>query len=100
VAYRVWAAEQQPDQASSSDFRKRQGAALANLFVQGRRRCQAAGLVKLGHGAWAGSKSKANASKHKALSYGRLAAAEQKLEQEVKELLAQAVAGDRAEDAR
>jgi len=100
VAYRVLAADQHPDHASISDFRKRHVAALANLFVQVLRLCQAAGLVKLGQVALDGSKIKANASKHKAMSYGRMAAAEQKLEQEVKELLAQAVAVDRAEDAR
>jgi len=100
VAYRVLAADQHPDHASMADFRKRHLAALANLFVQVLRLCQAAGLVKLGHVALDGTKIKANASKHKAMSYGRMAAAAQKLEQEVKELLAQAAAVDRAEDAR
>ena len=64
------------------------------------RLCQAAGLVKLGHVALDGTKIKANASKHKAMSYGRMAAAEQRLEQEVKDLLAQAAAVDGAEDVR
>jgi len=100
VAYRVLAADQQPDHASIADFRKRHLAALANLFVQVLRLCQAAGLVKLGHVALDGTKVKANASKHKAMSYGRMAVAEQKLEEEVQALLAQAAAVDRAEDAR
>jgi len=100
VAYRVLAADQHPDHASIADFRKRHLAALANLFVQVLRLCQAAGLVKLGHVALDGTKVKANASKHKAMSYGRMAAAEQKLEEEVQELLAQAAAVDRAEEAR
>jgi transposase len=100
VAYRVLAADQQPDHASIADFRKRHLAALAHLFVQVLRLCQAAGLVKLGHVALDGTKVKANASKHKAMSYGRMAVAEQKLEEEVQALLAQAAAVDRAEDAR
>jgi transposase len=100
VAYRVLAADQHPDHASIADFRKRHLAALANLFVQVLRLCQAAGLVKLGHVALDGTKVKANASKHKAMSYGRMAVAEQKLEEEVQALLAQAGAADRAEDAR
>lgn len=100
VAYRVLAADQHPDHASIADFRKRHLAALANLFVQVLWLCQAAGLVKLGHVALDGTKVKANASKHKAMSYGRMAVAEQKLEEEVQALLAQACAVDRAEDAR
>jgi transposase len=100
VPYRVLAADQHPDHASIADFRKRHLAALANLFVQVLRLCQAAGLVKLGHVALDGTKVKANASKHKAMSYGRMAGAEQKLEEEVQALLAQAGAVDRAEDAR
>jgi hypothetical protein len=81
-------------------LRKRHLVALANLFVPVLRVCQAAGLVKLGHVAWEGTKVKATAAKHKAMSYGRMAGAEQKLEEEVQTLLAQAGAGDRAEDAR
>jgi hypothetical protein len=100
VPYRVLAADQHPDHASMADFRKRHLAALANLFVQVLRLCQAAGLVKLGHVALDGTKVKANASKHKAMSYGRMAGAEQKLEEEVQALMAQAGAVDRAEDAR
>jgi transposase len=100
VPYRVLAADQQPDHASLADFRKRHVAALANLFGQVLRLCQAAGLVKLGHGALDGTKVKANASKHKAMSYGRMEATEQKLEQEVKSFLEQAAAVDGAEDAR
>lgn len=100
VAYRVLAADQHPDHASIAEFRKRHLAALAALFVQVLRLCQAAGLVKLGHVAVDGTKVKANASKHKAMSYGRMEAAERKLEEEVQELLEQAQAVDAAEDAR
>ena len=94
------AAEQQPAPDSLADFRQRHGAALANLFTQVLRLCQATGLVKLGHVALDGTKVKANASKHKAMSYGRMAAAEQKLEEEVQSLLVQAAAVDSTEDAR
>jgi transposase len=100
VPYRVLAADQHPDHASLAEFRKRHVAALANLFVQVLRLCQAAGLVKLGHVALDGTKVQANASKHKAMSYGRMAVAEQKLEEEVQSLLAQAQAVDATEDAR
>ena len=100
VPYRVLAADQHPDHDSLADFRKRHLAALANLFTQVLRLCQATGLVKLGHVALDGTKVKANASKHKAMSYGRMAAAEQKLEEEVQRLLVQAAAVDSTEDAR
>ena len=68
---------------------------MAELFSQVLRLCQAVGLVKLGHVALDGTKVKANASKHKAMSYGRMSAAEEHLEQEVAELLKKA---DQAED--
>ena len=100
VPYRVLAADQHPDHASLAEFRKRHGAALANLFVQVLRLCQAAGLVKLGQVALDGTKVQAHASKHKAMSYGRMAVAEQKLEAEVQSLLAQAQAGAATEEAR
>ena len=100
VAYRVLAADQHPDHASIAEFRKRHLGALAGLFLQVRRLCQAAGLVKLGHVALEGTKLKAKASKHKAMSYGRMAAAEQQLAEEVQKLLAEAQTVDAAEDAR
>jgi len=100
VPYRVLAADQHPDHASIAEFRQRHLPALAGLFLQVLRLCQAAGLVKLGHVALDGTKVKAKASKHKAMSYGRMEAAEQKLEQEVKTLLAQAAAVDAVEEAR
>lgn len=100
VAYRVLAADQHPDHASIAAFRKRHLQALAGLFLHVLRLCQAAGLVKLGHVALDGTKVQANASKHKAMSYERMAGAEQKLEEEVKRLLEQAAAADAVEDAR
>jgi transposase len=100
VAYRVLAADQHPDHDSIAAFRQRHLQALAGLFVQVLRLCQEAGLVKLGHVALDGTKIKANASKHKAMSYARMCAAEQELAQEVARLLAQAQAVDADEDAR
>lgn len=99
VAYRVLAAEQPPDHDSLAEFRKRHLDALAGLFVQVLRLCQAAGLVKLGHVALDDTKIKANASKHKAMSYARMTAAEQQLETELRALLTRAAAVDAAEDA-
>ena len=87
-----------PDFRTISDFRKRHLAALSDLFVQVLRLCQAAGLVKLGHVAVDGTKLKANASRHKAMSYGRMKTAEPKLAAEVAAWLAQAEAADKAED--
>src|SRR4051812_26962899 len=58
-----------PDFRTNSDFRKRHLKALAGLFVQVLKLAEKAGLVKLGHVALDGTKIKANASKHKAMSY-------------------------------
>jgi transposase len=67
---------QRPDARTISDFRKRHLAALGALFVQVLTLCREAGLVKLGYVALDGSRIKANASKHKAMSYGRRVQAE------------------------
>ena len=98
VGYRVLCAEQHPDHDSIAEFRKRHLEVLGGLFVQVLRLCQKAGLVKLGHVALDGTKIKANASKHKAMSYERMCKAEQELEQEVKRLLKLAEKVDGAED--
>ena len=90
---------QRPDFRTISDFRKRHLAALAGLFVQVLRLCRAAGLVKLGHVALDGTKLKANASKHKAMSYGRMLRAEADLAAEVAAWLARAEREDATGDA-
>jgi Transposase DDE domain len=72
---------------------------LAGLFTQALQLCAKAGLVKLGHVAIDGTKIKANASKHKAMSYGHMSEAEQRLKQEVEALLKQAEETDAGEDA-
>jgi transposase len=100
VPYRVLAANQHPDHDSIAAFRQQHLAALAGLFTQVLALCQRAGLVRLGHVALDGTKVLANASKHKAMSYGRMAEAERTLAAEVAALLAQAQQVDAAEDAR
>ena len=98
VAFRVIAANRHPDHDSICEFRKRHLKALAGLFVQILRLCQEAGLVKLGHVALDGTKIKANASKHKAMSYGRMKKKKEELEKEIDELLKNAEAVDKEED--
>jgi transposase len=88
-----------PDFRTVSDFRKRHLRALSGLFVQVLKLCAAAGLMKLGHIAIDGTKIKANASKHKAMSYGRMDEAEARLAAEVSGWFSQAAASDAAEDA-
>jgi transposase len=99
VDFMAITALQQPDFRTISDFRKRHLPALGALFGQVLVLCEQAGLVKLGHVALDGTKIKANASKHKAMSYGRMKQREAELAAEVQEWLAQAEAADAAEDA-
>jgi transposase len=88
-----------PDFRTISEFRRRHLAALAGLFVQVLTLCRRAGLVGLGHVAVDGTKLRANASKHKAMSYARMGPAEAELAVEVEGWLAQAEGADAAEDA-
>jgi transposase len=99
VAFRVLSGDQHPDHDSIADFRKRHLKSLAGLFVQVLQLCRQAGLVKLGHIAIDGTKIQANASKHKAMSYGRMGEAEKKLTEEVERLLQEAAHVDAQEDA-
>ena len=98
IAFRVLAANNTPDFRTISDFRKDHLKALAGLFLQVLKLCQKTGLVKLGHVALDGTKIKANASKHKAMSYKRMKEEEVRLEAEVAELLKKAEAVDEEED--
>jgi transposase len=100
IAFRVLAANNTPDFRTISDFRKDHLKALAGLFLQVLKLCQKAGLVRLGHVALDGTKVKANASKHKAMSYKRMNEEESRLEAEVAELLNRAEAMDAEEDRR
>ena len=100
VPYRVLSADQHPDHDSIASFRKRHLSELARLFFQVLHLCQKAGLVKLGHVALDGTKVKANASKHKAMSYQRMQETEARLQREVEALLRQAEQVDAEEDGR
>jgi hypothetical protein len=98
VAFRVIVGEDIPDFRTISDFRKRHLAALEGLFVEVLKLCAKAGLVKVGRIALDGSKVKANASRHKAMSYDYMLKEEQRLKQEIQALLAEADQADQAED--
>src|SRR3954453_6790975 len=87
-----------PDFRTISDFRKRHLKALGGLFGQILHLCEMAGLVKLGHVALDGTKIKANASKHKAMSYARMENRASELEAEVAKWLSTAEAADAEED--
>ena len=99
VAFRVISGGEHPDHTRVSEFRRIHLNALAEVFVQVLKLCQKAGLVKLGVVALDGTKVKANASKHKAMSYDRMQKDEQRLGEKVAELLTAAEKVDAAEDA-
>src|SRR5258705_186232 len=107
VAVRFLCADQHPDFRPIARFRRRHLEALADLFVQALRLCRQAGLVGLGTLALDGTKLRANASRHKAMSYGRMVQVEARLEQEIaliranaKALLADAERVDAEENER
>ena len=100
VGFRVLAAGNEPDFRTISDFRKQHLVALQGLFDQLLQVALQAGTMKLGRVVLDGSKVKANASKHKAMSYGRMEEDEKRLKEEVKRLLAEAEAADAEEDTR
>jgi transposase len=98
IAFRVLAAGNQPNFRTISDFRKIHLVTLEGLFEQVLKIALEAGAMKVGRVAVDGTKVKANASKHKAMSYDRMQEKEKQLKAEVKQLLAQAEAADAAED--
>lgn len=98
VAMRVLSGNQQPDHWTLAHFRKRHQKALAGLFEQTVRMAQEAGLVKLGHVAVDGTKVKANASKHSAMSYGRMEKEAARLRAEIDQYFRDAEAADAEED--
>lgn len=87
-----------PDFRTIALFRQRHRAALRGLFRQVLRLCRRAGLVRLGHVALDGTKVRANASRHKAMSYERMLQREAELNAEVEAWLAEAEAVDARED--
>ena len=100
LAFRVLAANNTPDFRTISDFRKDHLPAFADLFRQALELCRRAGVVKLGHVALDSTKVRANASKHKAMSYGKMKEKEAALTAEVAELLQLAGEADDEEDRR
>ena len=100
IGFKVLAAGNEPDFRTISDFRKIHLEALQGLFEQVLEMALEAGAVKLGRVSLDGTKVEANASKHRAMSYGRMKERQQQLREEVKELLAQAEAADQEEDQR
>ena len=99
IPFRVLAAGNDPDFRTIADFRKRHLAALQGLFEQVLRLARELGVPRVGRVAIDGSKVQANASKHKAMSYGRMGEKTRQLRDEVKALLAQAEAADAQDDA-
>ena len=100
IAFRVLAANKTPDFRTISDFRKDHLAALADLFHQVLELCRHAGLVNLGHLALDSTKVRTNASRHKAMSYGRMKEKEVQLKDELDELLRRAGEVDEEVDRR
>lgn len=98
IAFKVLAAGNEPDFRTISDFRKIHIETLPNLFEQVLAMALECGAIKLGRVSLDGTKLKANASKHKAMSYGRMKEKQQQLREEVKQLLEQAEAADQEED--
>ena len=99
IPFRVLAAGNEPDFRTIADFRKTHLTALQGFFEQVLQVARDLGTLRVGRVALDGSKVKANASKHKAMSYGRMREKRQQLRDEVQQLLAQAEAVDAAEDA-
>jgi hypothetical protein len=99
VAFRVLAGGEHPHFTTINQFRGTHREALADLFVQVLAACQSAGLVKLGHVAIDGTKMKANASKHKAMSADRMIKDQARLRAEADAWLARAEAEDAEDDA-
>src|ERR1700692_53946 len=100
IPFKVLAAGNEPDFRTISDFRKLHLGALQGLFEQVLEMALEVGAVKVGRVSVDGTKLKATASKHKAMSYGRMKEKQQQLSEEVKGLLAQAEAADEEEDRR
>jgi transposase len=98
LATRVIAGECHPDHCSIAEFRTRHRKVFKKLFLQVLQLCVKAGLVKLGHVALDGTKMKASASKHKAMSYERMKRQEKVLTAKVEELLRQAETRDALDD--
>ncbi len=99
VAFRIISGDTHPEYSCISEFRRVHLEEFVRLFGEILRLCREAGLVKLGHVAIDGTKVKANASKHKAMSYDRMKKEEQRLRAVVRDIVREAEDADAAEDA-
>ena len=100
VAFRFLAGDTHPDHDVIAHFRSEHSEAFAEVFLEVLRLCQKAGLVKLGHVSLDGTKIKANAKKSKSRKYSQLLKTESQLESEIRSIIADAEAIDKAEDAK
>ena len=100
VAFRFLAGGNMPRFRSIAEFRQRHLRAFRSVFLQVLLMCKEGGLVKMGHVSLDGTKVKASASKHKAMSYGRMESEEKRLTKEIEEMLREAAKIDEIEDRR
>ena len=98
VSFIYLAGGQKPDYRTLARFRRRNAKEIKRLFKETVLLCARLGMVNLGHVALDGTKLKANTSKHKAMSYGRMKEEEERLERDIEELMQQAEAVDNEED--
>lgn len=98
--FRALVGAERPDHSTIAEFRKLHRDALSELFVQVLALCRDAGLAKLGHVSLDGTKIKANASKHAAMSYKGMKESEPKLAEEVHKWMTSAHEGDESDDAQ
>ena len=89
-AFRYLASNNFPNFRAIAEFRKRHLKAFKKLFLEVLLLCKEAGLVSMGHVSLDGTKIKANASKHKAMSYGRMQTEEERLKEEINNLISEA----------
>jgi transposase len=99
VSFMYLVGRAQPDYHTIGEFRQRFSKEMEALFVQVLLLCQEAGLVRLGHVSLDGTKMRANASKHKAMTYGRMVVKEPELAAEVRRLLEEGKRQDAEDDA-
>ncbi|MDD4986362.1 MAG: IS1182 family transposase [Dehalococcoidales bacterium] len=98
VSFIYLAGGQKPDFRTLARFRRRNAKEIEKLFKETVLLCARLGMVNLGHVALDGTKLKANTSKHKAMSYGRMKQEEEKLKKQIEELMRQAETTDAEED--
>jgi Transposase DDE domain/Transposase domain (DUF772) len=99
LAFMAIVGQERPDFRTISDFRTRHLEAFKDVFVQVVRLAGEAGLVRLGNVATDGTKIQGNASRHKAMSYGYMQKAVERLREEIEALVTQAYQQDEAEEA-